>query len=126
MSGWTDYMSGSDSEDERLAGRPGRIVFDPARGGSFSRTERTMMVRIIAERDRQLQQQQQQQQQAAQSLANNLRAMQGGQIAVKSFQAFGGRPHKLNDFMDGTMLGLVGIVWGSIFLGRILHNSFVT
>ncbi len=108
MSGWTDYMSGSDSEDERLAGRVGRIVFDPARVGSFSRTERTMIDRIIAERDRQ---------QQAQSLANNLRAMQGGQIAVESFQAFRGTPHKLGDFMDGTMLGLVGIV---------LHKSFVT
>ncbi len=100
-----------------MATRPGRIVFDPARVGSFSRTERTMMDRIIAERDRQ---------QAEQSLAGTVRALPGGQIAVKSFQAFGGRPHKLGDFMDGTMLGLVGIVWGSIFLGRILHNSFVT
>ena len=78
MSGWTNYSSGSDSEDERRA-----IVFDPRHVAPMTRWERAVFAEMRRERDRQ----------TARETAEQLRNKAG----IPAFKAFNGKAHRLVD-----------------------------
>ena len=78
MSGWTNYSSGSDSEDERHA-----IVFDPCHVAPMTRWERAVFAEMRRERDRQ----------TARETAEQLLTKAG----IPAFKALNGKAHRLVD-----------------------------
>ncbi len=100
-SGWTNYTSGSDSEDERQASR---ILFDPRLVAQMSPQERLHLDSVRARLDREARVTH-----TAQRLVGELRATQGGQIATSTFRAFNGKAHRLVDGGSGIVRDLWAI-----------------
>ena len=100
-SGWTNYTSGSDSEDERQASR---ILFDPRLVAQMSPQERARVDGWREEINRR-----ERQRHHAQTLADAVRAMPGGNLAVASFKAFHGKAHRIVDGSRGITRALGAI-----------------
>ncbi len=124
MSGWTNYSSGTDSEDERQAGR---IVFDQSQVAQLTPQERAAVNALRresnrrdhaqlspadhahVERWRQVNVHRERQTRAARELADALHTTSGGTLATSTFKAFNGKAHRLVDGGRGITRALGAI-----------------